>query len=193
MIFVNHKPCNEYEELQLFLARRMLSQLLICSAAFILSTPLILLGPIYAYVYKNEYSIPSGVIVPFIDPDTKNGFFLNMTIQSLAVVIGVIGVLFTEILMSILDSTVFTMKELLKYHIRTMNKKITAKTNLEGIEEELLNICRMLADLSDYVRALNELIYYKAFIQPNLSKLCVALAIFCQYVVSKLFFFFCCN
>lgn len=186
-IFVNRKPRNEYEQLQLVLARRMLKQLLFNIFGVLLSYPIILIGPLYVFIYKNQYSVPTGVIVPFIDPDTFKGFAINMSIQSLAILVGVGGILFTEGLMSIADSNVYTMKELIKFHLRQLNGNISRKdkVNWNQIEEEMTNIWYLLDDLSSYIREYSDVIYYKAFIQPTFAKICVAIAIFCQYVVIK--------
>lgn len=110
-----------------------------------------------------------------------------MSIQSLAILVGVGGILFTEGLMSIADSNVYTMKELIKFHLRQLNENISRKdkVNWNQIEEEMTNIWYLMDDLSSYIREYSDVIYYKAFIQPTFAKICVAIAIFCQYVVIK--------
>lgn len=189
-IFAKRSPQNDYEKLQLKLAKRMLKQFIKTALGVLLSFPLVVIGPVYGVIFQNKYSIPTGVILPFIDPDTLEGFALNMFIQSLAVLVGVAGTLFTELLVSIADSNVYTLKELIISHLRQVDINIQ-KDNVDWdqIEDEMIKTWNLMDDLCSYIEQYSDIIYYKSFIQPTFTKVCVALAVFLQYVVNKFFQF----
>lgn len=180
-MFVNHTPTNEYEEMQLMLARRTLRKMIEGILLVIASFALVIIGPIFVLVTKQQYSIPTGVVIPFVDPNTLNGFIINCAIQSVASIAGGLGLIGVESYVSIGDSTVYAMKELTKYHFKRFNENIS-KSNFDH-EAELRYIFKMLEDIKYYVDDYNSTFYYKSFFQPTFSTITVPISIFCQYVV----------
>lgn len=171
----------DFKQLQLVLARRMFKRLLLTMTYVIFSIPLIVVGPIFDFIYKNKYSIPTGVILPFVDPDTFRGFATNFFVQSFASFIGTAALLMIECCFSLFDSNLYMMKEITKYHLRRLNENIL-NPNLNH-KRELKDIVKMLEDIHEYVEVFNKIIYFKSFIQPTFTTASVGIAVLLQFTV----------
>lgn len=175
---------NDYEYLQQNLAKRTVKEIIFCIIYVVFFTALLLCGPIYAFFYKNQYSNPTGVIIPFIDPDSLNGFLINCFIQTIVGFAGATALVGNEIMLYIGDSNLFTMKELIKYNLKKIDENIlSGKSSLE-LGQEFKHLFKMLEDVKQYINYFNELFYFKAFFQPTFTTVLVAVAILCQYVVN---------
>lgn len=142
------------------------------------SLAFIVVGPAYSFLYQNTYSMPTGIIFPFIDYKTTFGYILNLVIQSVISLYGIFGLIVVELTISIFDSTLCSMNHLAKFHLHQMNENI--KRNLNSAEE-LAKFVYMMEDYQSYVNSFNEIFYWKHLLQPTFTTYCVAIGIFCQY------------
>lgn len=181
-IFTDEDTASDLMRLQLILTRRALKRLILTILLVVGSLPMIIVGPTYAFIYKHAFSIPTGIILPFVDPNTSKGFSINALLQSGVSVVGCLAMIRQEGCVSLVDSTIYSMKELTKYQLSKFNENIL--NGKYDHESELKNILIMLEDIQEYVGRFNDILYYKAFIQPTLTAVCAGVSILCQYAVS---------
>lgn len=181
-VFHDRLPANQYEEEQLRLAKYMFRRIIFCILYILCSFPLILVGPIYAYIVKNQKSIPTGIILPFIDPDSSEGFAMNAIFQGFIGLIAGMGLMGFEIFVNIADCNLNTIAELATFQLRNFNENI--KTNSgANLQHEFRYIAILLEDVKGFIDLFNEILYWKFFLQPITVNVCVSIGIFCQYTV----------
>lgn len=148
-----------------------------------MSYSLVLLGPIIAFIYNNQYVIPTGVILPYVDPDTLRGFIINCCLQGITALIGTVATIGVSTVLTVCDTNIYIMKVLIKFHVKQFDKSILKNNTEHQLNNEFLNLLYMMEDFKDYVDALNDIMYYKKLVQPFLTKICAAIAIYCHYKV----------
>lgn len=65
-------------------------------------------GPIYKNLFTDDSEMIIPVILPFIDPETENGFYANLTSQLISSAFGAIAVPAIEVVTCVLKNTVST-------------------------------------------------------------------------------------
>lgn len=172
-------PDTEYKQLQLDLAKRMSIHVTLCNAIDTINNNR---SGNCIFFYINQYSVPTGAIVPFLDPESLVGYGVNWILQLAACYATFAAMLGLEVYVCIADSNVKTMKELSKYQLHQFNRHIIDKKSDNFVE--LKYILVMLNDIKTYVDFFNKTLYYKSFLQPTFTVVCVAIGVFCQYAVS---------
>lgn len=146
-----------------------------------------MVGPLYVLIFRGELAVPTGVILPFFEPDDLQGFTINMIIQFVIGFIGFIAVLCIEVASSLIFNTFTVMADMVCFNMRTFSDRIRQGAFSHENEMELRNIIVQLEDLEEYFKVLNDIYYWKFFLQPILTTGCVSLAIFAQLVVSRIY------
>lgn len=162
------------------ISKTMLKRGLLALLIIVTSYLFIVVGTLYGFIFKNKLSVPTGCILPYIDPDTLQGVAINCILQSFAVVCGGLGMIGVEVFINICDTTVALMTELTVYHMQKFNENIQTGNIFTS---ELINIFKMLDDLKAYIEYFNVILYWKTLLQPTFTKITVALCIFTQYTV----------
>lgn len=70
------------------------------------STTLMVLAPIYKKVAQNEDELFIKIVVPFVDPETPNGYAINMISQSITCVFGLIFIPAIELVTCVLKNNI---------------------------------------------------------------------------------------
>lgn len=65
-------------------------------------------GPIYKNLFTDDSEMIIPVILPFVDPETENGFYVNLTSQLISSSFGVIAVPAIEVVTCVLKNTIST-------------------------------------------------------------------------------------
>lgn len=188
-IFVHHVSSNDYEKMQSkltkLLYRKTIFNLIIVMASF----SLMIIGPTYGYFFKNQYIIPTGAILPFIDINTTNGFLINCLAQGVMALMMILTIAGIELFINIICGTFLSMNELTVYHMRNFTINIRKKSGNHFYE--FRNILFMTEDIIRYTEFVNEIYYWRIFSQPTLIKICSSFAILCHYVVRKCLRYLC--
>lgn len=181
---MDRKPSTEYER-KLDQHAMKLIKISISTTIFVgFSFSLILIGPIYVFVAHGEYGNPTGVIMPYVNPDTGRGFAVNLTIQFGVAAFASIGLISTEILSCMINNTYTVMTDMLCFNMRGFSDGLHPVTFSDQSKIAMRNIFVQLQDLEAYLNAVNGIYYWKFFLQPPLTTGCVALGIFSQMIVS---------
>lgn len=172
---------------KIILARRMFKRAVFVTVYSFSSFLLITIGPLYYWSYKNVYVIPTGVILPFVDSTTFEGFLINYCIQNCIVFVGLLCLLAIEVSLVLVDSLIYAMTKLAIKHMQDYNDNIC-----HGIHnlKDLTEIIKKLEDIKAFVELVNECYYWKFLLQPPWTTYCTAIALFCQHEVRSLFFLF---
>lgn len=109
------------------MTKRTVKNIITTTSYQLIGWSIIVIGPIYAYLYKNEYVVPTGVVVSCFDPHTLNGYLINVSYQPVFCVIGTCALIGFEGIFIICDSTFYNPKELIKFRSKEFDQRI--KTN----------------------------------------------------------------
>lgn len=181
--FSDRLPGNDYEREHLRLAKYMFRRALFCIFYVWATFSLVMVGPIYAYIAKGSRSFPTGVILPFIDVESENGFALNAVSQGGIGLVAGAGMIGVEIFFSIADCTLSAMAELTVFHLKAFSGRIERQPEAL-LMHEFRKILIMLDDIKSYIDILNDIFYWKFLVQPTSANLSVAIGIFSQYTVN---------
>lgn len=162
----------------------LIKHTIIMDGMVIISFSLIIVGPLYARLAHGEQAIPSGLIVPFIDPTSERGYAINFAIQFASVVASSIGNMSIEGIASIIINTFKVMDDLVRFNMREFSKGLHPKQFTNEQLAEFRNLIVQLQDLENYFKEVNEIYYWKFFLHPIATTVSVSLGIFSQMTVS---------
>lgn len=184
-IFKNEAENSPYGTEQLRLAKCMFRRTIFCKFYILFTFLLVMVGSAYSFVFKNEKSIPSGLIFPCIDPESTIGFAVNGTFQCLIGVVAGLALAGFEIYLNIADCTLYTLSELTIFNMNIFGQNL--RRNTGNCWAEFHNITNMLEDIKNYIDLYNKVMYWKFLCQPITVSFCVSLGILCQYMVTFAF------
>lgn len=95
----NHSVC---EQMAILLATSSFKT----NALIVFSMNLICSAPLYKLFFTDENEMVIPVILPFIDPETPNGFYINLANQLFICAYGVITIPATELITCVLKNTI---------------------------------------------------------------------------------------
>lgn len=141
-----------------------------------------MIGPIYAFLFKNEYHIPTGVIFPFMNPNLFENYLLALIIQLIIVFVAMLSTFGVEINNILVDSTLKMMIKLLIIEMRNLSIDIDKHGFQMKHSMILYNFYIRFQDIEGYVDEYNSYSYWRCFAQPILTALTVSLAFVGQYL-----------
>lgn len=114
---------------------------------------ILLIFPMYAYVFKQDIQLPIPVVLPFTDLETKNGITLNLANQVFIALIGGTGNLGIEIITCILKNNVWASTVAICHAIDEISEYIEyPKGDMKRfIDLKFRNILIQVQDLDRYV------------------------------------------
>lgn len=183
-IYMDRKPSTEYEFQIDQHAKKLIPYSILVVFLMIVSFSLILIGPIYAHIANGDYASPTGVILPFIDPHTEHGYAINLIIQFASASVTLLGIVCIEVGNCLINDTYKLMAHLVRFNVRKFSDNLRQGTFSYQNKIEFRNILVQLQDLEFYLAELNDIYYWKFFLQPILTTGCVSLSVFAQTVVS---------
>lgn len=110
---------------------------------------ILLIFPMYAFIFKHDIQLPIPVVLPFTDLETKNGLILNLVNQVFISLIGGTGNLGIEIITCILKNNVWASTVAICYSIDEISDSIQSPAaNLKTIIDlKFRNILIQVQDL----------------------------------------------
>lgn len=180
---MNRPASTEYETRVDEHAVRLIAVSTITTLAISLSLGLMVIGPMYAFLIHGEYATATGVILPFIDPDSVKGYACNVAIQLITALAGLVGLIATEMASSIVNNTYTMLADLVCFNMVTFSDGLNVRAFEFRHKMELRNIFVQLQDLEVYLDEVNDIYYWKFFLQPILTTGCVALGILAEMLV----------
>lgn len=161
-IFMDRRPSNEYERKCDQLANELII-LVICSIAMILiSYNLIIVGPVYVFVVSGQFVAPTGVIVPFLDPNTTLSSSINLSIQFPAAFMALLDTIGLTTVTCFIIITCTSMAELICCNMRKFSDGLRPGRFTVQQKEELRQIIVRLNDLEAYIGEFNDIFYWRS-------------------------------
>lgn len=186
-IYKDSTPTNAYERKCDLLATKLLVHAVVAVIVDLISYGLVIVGPAYVFITEGRFVMPTGVIVPFMDPDSRLGFVINLSIQFLSAFTALIGTMGLQITNCLIVNSFTTMTDLVCLNMKTFSDGLRARHFTYQQKKELRNIIVQLQDLEGYISELNDLLYWRTFTLPILTTFGVSLAIFSQMIVRSSF------
>lgn len=143
----NHRVCNR-------MAIYLLSGSIKISLLMLFSVSLCVFPPLYKIFFteKNEMIIP--VILPYIDPDTKKGFYINLANQMVTCVYGTVIIPATELITCVLKNTVTSTAAIIENSLQEFEDSLqhtTIFSNKHALQFQ--NLILKMIDFDKYVSA----------------------------------------
>lgn len=183
-IYKNRIPCNDFERMLDEYATNLLPFTVLTTIFVLLSFTFILFGPVYVFFARNEYAVPTGVILPFLDASSGQGFLMNILLQGAVMLTASTGFVCIENMFCVIGNTYSVMTEIICFNMREFSGGLRAKSFSYQQKMQLRNVFVQLQDLEGYFIEVNDLYYWKFFLQPITTTVCVAIAVFSQKFVS---------
>lgn len=139
----------------------------------------IVIGPAYVLIFDSKYVIPTGNILPFVDPDDLRGYLTHMILQAICCMVGFSSMISSEVTMCMINNTCTVMTDLLVFNITNFSDNLRQGVFSHQNKAEF----RKLQDLDAYFDQVNDIHYWKFFLQPIMTTGCVSLAIFAKLKV----------
>lgn len=154
-------------------------------ALFILAMLIMNVLPAYLYFFKNERELVLPFILPFTDPETNLGYYINQTHHVIYGFIGVCGLTGIEFINEILKNAVWVQSVAICYSFDELNEFIEKKAGDDfQLDLRLRDILAKVCDSDRYNREWADLFYYRFFLQPIALIISVGLAVFLFIVVN---------
>lgn len=103
---------------------------------------------------ENEMILP--VILPFIDPDTQNGFIINYTNQAVSCIFGSCVIPGTELLTCVLKNNVSVAAAAIENSIRDLKIRMMMKRKHSPVKEFVHEFRNIIVKVLDYDRYTSE-------------------------------------
>lgn len=146
----------------------------------------IMIGPAYELFFNGKYVTPSGLVLPFMDPDSFLTYAVNMSIQSTGAVVALINTSGLEIVSCFIVNAFTGMSELVCFNMKSFSDTLCPGKLTIDQRMELHHIVVKLQDLENYFSNLKSLLYWRTFSFPVIATYCVSLGIFAQLTVSTI-------
>lgn len=179
---IDEEPTSPYAIEQLLLMKEIPKTMIKIMTLIAFSFAAVIIGPFYAYYYKNEHHIPSGLVLPFTNPDMLDGYMLNLSLQSCFAILAMLGTFGIEIMNILVYCTLKMMGKLLILEMKTLSNDVERNGFQFDHPLHLRNVYVRLQDIESYLDEYNSYSYWRCFFQPALTTTCVSLAIIGQYL-----------
>lgn len=111
---------------------------------------LMFLAPLYKIMYLGEKELIIPFIIPFLDPESEHGFYINMAHQSINSVFGLFIVPASEILICVLKNNVCVAAAVIENSF--MEFKIKIQENKEFSYDQTLQFQNIILKIIDFNR-----------------------------------------
>lgn len=142
-------------------------------------------APLFKTFFTNEKEMIIPVLLPFIDPETDNGYYINLASQLFACMFGVIIIPTVEQVTVIVKNNLLALVAVIECNIDAF------KSSLEVDEEysakhisDFRNIILQILDFNRYVGDFTELFYWKYCLQPILLMYTISISIYFYLTVN---------
>lgn len=107
--------------------------------------------PIYKFLFTNERELFIPVILPFIDPDTLAGFYINSIHQMFGSIFGLTTVIAAELVMCIAKNSAFATASIIDNAITELKNRLEIdETFTETHNEQFMKIILKILDLNRF-------------------------------------------
>lgn len=157
---------------------------------FLFSFLLVVLIRFYLLIFKNEFQLFYPWILPYVDPETVVGFYINFGHQMAFGLCAFCALLGIEVTITTLKNSVYLQSMSISYSIDQFDKCLSAEKDFKiKMKAQLRNILAQIGDFERFTLEWTDLYYWKFLTQPFLLALCVSGAMFIYILVIYLTIF----
>lgn len=180
------------------------------NALLALSLFIVSILPLYhTFLGENEMIIP--IILPFVDPDTEHGFFINLINQLIFICLGIDAIPACETFFCVLKNTITTTATVIEISIQDFKQLVAEKKGFSAERcRQFRNIIMKIMDFNrfdnfpwpfeitknNWIQAIRrfvvnftDLFYWKCLLQPACYVYAIAIGLYLFIVVSSLLYF----
>lgn len=100
--------------------------------------------PLYMYVYENKIVTILPALIPGVDEQTLNGFFITLVYHIVLILLGLLGSLASDFMFTMLTINAPIMSHLFEYEVELLNDVLSGKkSELKNAKHVLRNILLM--------------------------------------------------
>lgn len=183
----NHKICDDQ-------VIDLLAHSIKIVSLIIISLILMYCVPLFNILIRNQYDVIIPIILPFIDPQTKTGFYANLVNQLTFCFYGLVAITGIEMITCMLKNTILATSAIIDNELYEFEKLLKFKhdTFSPRLTWQFRNILVKIIDFNRLITNLTDLYYWKFLVQPGFMVYTVSASIFlflkvCIYYVLILF------
>lgn len=111
------------------------------------STLIFTFYPLYLLVTKGELPSYMPIILPYTDPETNRGYYINLVNQSVIASVGVIGNFCIEIGISVMVNNVWAASDIIKYELNEIALGVERGESKQTCRAKLRNLFIQIQDV----------------------------------------------
>lgn len=143
-----HVLCNQS-------AKSLLNEVLTIQVVIVFSYLSVVIGPIYAYLYKDLHVSPMGTRLPFFDDD-ETEFLVNVGLQCTGALYALFGNLAIETVSCLINNAILLSAEVIQLNGNHLTERLEDEINNQGITIEtralFRNILLQIRDFDTYIK-----------------------------------------
>ncbi|XP_055322548.1 uncharacterized protein LOC129578273 [Sitodiplosis mosellana] len=182
-IYADDKESTEYNRICEKNVTKLIKNVVSVSVIVIFAHLLILVGPIYAYIFKDMYITPLATHLPFLEKDSSTEFLWSLAQQCVIALYSITGNLTVEIITCLIIDTVNSVPELIWLNLKQLADGVQKEHSRLRVHIRLRNVLIQAQDLDRYLLDVVDVYYVKLFEAPFLWTFSISLSIFAQFVL----------
>lgn len=177
-MYKSHRATSNYTEICNENVNRLFRSALEDISLIVVSTVLLEAIPVYKVLLQHERMLLLPYFLPFTNPETKKGYYINQLHQMALGLIGYTTFFGTELAFQIIKNTTWFQVNAISYDLDNLNQSFNNQFDEFELKMQFRNILLKVADNDSYRNDLIELYYWKFFLQTSLITFSVGLAVF---------------
>lgn len=126
-IYNNGIESKKYQFICEKLIDKLLKNMWMIISLIVLSHAIIVVGPLYAYLFENIRITPFGTNLPFFEKDSNAEITVNMILQTILTFYALIGCIAIEIGLCLVNNTIDAIPEILRFNLTEFSEDLKAK------------------------------------------------------------------
>lgn len=160
----------------------------------ILSMSIANIGPLYVYVRYGQKVTLTSLAIPFIEENSDMEFVMNCTIQGFYGLFFFFANISLEGVALLYGDSIQLPSKLIQMELANMTMGLElGRYTKRQMKAEMVTVYRQIEQVNVWIREHSEMAYWRYFISPVVFTYAIGLCVFCQYIVSILFFLYSMN
>lgn len=145
-IYLDSKESSEYNRICERNVMKLVKNIVAVSFTVIFSHLLILVGPIYAYIFNGVRITPMATHLPYFEKDSDTEFMVNLALQCVVALYSITGNVTVEIITCLINDTVSSVPELIRLNLDEMTDEVQKKYSQLSVSIRLRNVLIQVQD-----------------------------------------------
>lgn len=177
-IYIDNTESSKYNKICEESVKKLVKNVVIVISFVILAHAVVVVGPIYAYIFKDIHVTPFATHLPFVEKDSHTEFILNLAPQSVIALSSMIYSITVEIMTCLIDNTISTIPKLIRFNLEELAKMSHKKNSLLILHVHLRNVLIQVQDYNKCVFILTFLLAFDVF--TNFNPFCFQICQGCE-------------